>query len=244
MRPAISGRVSFSRRAPASHGLGVLWPSAICPVALTATGNQTGSVWRLCLVESPKLIGIGFNPPPKNKQPIFSLLISCLETWWCLQQPEKMIKQKQKLHSYGFFEWDFFHPAPPKKNRSHTDTTTKEKRDFLMCSRLSGAFGKIKVTVEFGLSYWIYPPGNGYISHLGKRKIIFKMPFSGDMLVSWMVNQKSYITYLSCGRLQPKHQSCLRVKDQLVSMKADWLEHHIKKILGYVAKVSYFLKWI
>ena len=25
------------------------------------------------------------------------------------------------------------------------------------------------------------------ISHLGKRKIIFKMPFSGDMLVSWRV---------------------------------------------------------
>jgi len=26
------------------------------------------------------------------------------------------------------------------------------------------------------------------ISHLGKRKIIFKMPFLGDMLVSWRVN--------------------------------------------------------
>jgi len=25
------------------------------------------------------------------------------------------------------------------------------------------------------------------ISHLGKRKIIFKMPFWGDMLVSWRV---------------------------------------------------------
>jgi len=25
------------------------------------------------------------------------------------------------------------------------------------------------------------------ISHLGKRKIIFKMPFLGDMLVSWRV---------------------------------------------------------
>ena len=28
-----------------------------------------------------------------------------------------------------------------------------------------------------------YPPGNGYISHLGKRNIIFKMPFLEDMLV-------------------------------------------------------------
>ena len=27
------------------------------------------------------------------------------------------------------------------------------------------------------------------ISHLGKRKIIFKMPFFGDMLVSWRVLQ-------------------------------------------------------
>ena len=32
-----------------------------------------------------------------------------------------------------------------------------------------------------------YPPGDGYISHLGKRKIIFKMPFLGDMLVPWRV---------------------------------------------------------
>ena len=32
-----------------------------------------------------------------------------------------------------------------------------------------------------------YPPGNGYISHLGKRKIIFKMLFLGDMLVPWRV---------------------------------------------------------
>ena len=28
------------------------------------------------------------------------------------------------------------------------------------------------------------------ISHLGKRKIIFKMPFLGDMLVSWRVRKK------------------------------------------------------
>ena len=27
------------------------------------------------------------------------------------------------------------------------------------------------------------------ISHLGKRKIIFKMPFLGDMLVSWRVTE-------------------------------------------------------
>ena len=30
------------------------------------------------------------------------------------------------------------------------------------------------------------------ISHLGKRKIIFKMPFFGDMLVSWRVLIGSY----------------------------------------------------
>jgi len=28
------------------------------------------------------------------------------------------------------------------------------------------------------------------ISHLGKRKIIFKMPFSGDMLVPWRVTHQ------------------------------------------------------
>ena len=36
--------------------------------------------------------------------------------------------------------------------------------------------------------YLDYPPGNGYISHLGKRNIIFKMPFLGDMLVPWRVS--------------------------------------------------------
>ena len=34
------------------------------------------------------------------------------------------------------------------------------------------------------------------ISHLGKRKIIFKMPFLGDMLVSWRVVTKCH--YVSC----------------------------------------------
>jgi len=29
------------------------------------------------------------------------------------------------------------------------------------------------------------------ISHLGKRKIIFKMPFLGDMLVPWRVSNES-----------------------------------------------------
>ena len=32
-----------------------------------------------------------------------------------------------------------------------------------------------------------YPPQRTNISHLGKRKIIFKMPFLGDMLVPWRV---------------------------------------------------------
>ena len=31
------------------------------------------------------------------------------------------------------------------------------------------------------------------ISHFGKRKIIFKMPFLGDMLVSWRVSQEQWI---------------------------------------------------
>ena len=40
------------------------------------------------------------------------------------------------------------------------------------------------------------------ISHLGKRKIIFKMPFSGDMLVPWRVNwtakKGSFLHYQPC----------------------------------------------
>ena len=31
------------------------------------------------------------------------------------------------------------------------------------------------------------------ISHLGKRKIIFKMPFLGDMLIPWRVNTTGYV---------------------------------------------------
>ena len=39
-----------------------------------------------------------------------------------------------------------------------------------------------------------YPPGNySNISHLGKRKIIFKLPFLGDMLVPWRVLNLRYL---------------------------------------------------
>ena len=38
------------------------------------------------------------------------------------------------------------------------------------------------------------------ISHLGKRKIIFKMPFWGDMLVPWRVNLNLHLPPWNCGR--------------------------------------------
>ena len=37
------------------------------------------------------------------------------------------------------------------------------------------------------------------ISHLGKRKIIFKMPFLGDMLVSWRVSMFHWISFTTVG---------------------------------------------
>jgi len=36
------------------------------------------------------------------------------------------------------------------------------------------------------------------ISHRGKRKIIFKMPFLGDMLVPWRVKEPSFTSHSSC----------------------------------------------
>ena len=42
-----------------------------------------------------------------------------------------------------------------------------------------------------------YPPGNDHISQLGKRKIIFQMPFLVDMLVPWRAPhvQFSHLVY-------------------------------------------------
>ena len=39
------------------------------------------------------------------------------------------------------------------------------------------------------LSWSVYPPGNAHISHLGKRKFIFKSAdWQKDMLVPWRVD--------------------------------------------------------
>ena len=55
---------------------------------------------------------------------------------------------------------------------------------------LNGPIGLLTYMNEWWISLWLYgyPPGNDHISHLGKRKFIFKMPFLGDMLVPWRVN--------------------------------------------------------
>ena len=46
-----------------------------------------------------------------------------------------------------------------------------------------------------------YPPGNGCISHLGKRKIIFKSAVVGNMLVSCRVTKRIGKRWEDCGRL-------------------------------------------
>ena len=46
----------------------------------------------------------------------------------------------------------------------------------------------------YSISYYIYTLQGINISHLGKRKIIFKMPFLGDMLVSWRVISLDWYT--------------------------------------------------
>ena len=59
------------------------------------------------------------------------------------------------------------------------------------------------------------------ISHLGKRKIIFKMPFLGDMLVPWRVlvsrplciklmqtSHQKKLTWISLNCWKPRHCHC------------------------------------
>ncbi len=57
--------------------------------------------------------------------------------------------------------------------------------------------------------WYCYPPGNDHISHLGKRKIIFKSVLVGHMLVPWRVilwwNSKKKHCRLSRNRKTQKH---------------------------------------
>ena len=55
----------------------------------------------------------------------------------------------------------------------------------LGCLKVSGVFGSKSLSA---MTHGILDTLQGInISHLGKRKIIFKMPFLGDMLVPWRV---------------------------------------------------------
>ena len=68
-----------------------------------------------------------------------------------------------------------------KKLRSNPGDVTRNKRRKVAASvNLNGGMEKKHL-------HTVYTLQGINISHLGKRKIIFKMPFSGDMLVSWRV---------------------------------------------------------
>ena len=62
--------------------------------------------------------------------------------------------------------------------------------------------------------HWRYIPSRGLTyPTLGKRKIIFKMPFLGDMLVSWRVNLANYVVVFSfwCFFAEGTKKICRRV---------------------------------
>ena len=100
------------------------------------------------------------------------------------------------------------------------------------------------------------------ISHLGKRKIIFKMPFLGDMLVPWRVIPKGYsyqtITVLIvrltkvagiCPVLDNKSPTNdtktwnLRYFPSVVLVK-DFFRHYLGEILIPIVHSSTFLGWV
>ena len=56
------------------------------------------------------------------------------------------------------------------------------------------------------ISVNVYTLQGIHISHLGKRKIIFKMPFFGDRLVPWRVNIHTY--YITCGSISVVFRCC------------------------------------
>ena len=70
------------------------------------------------------------------------------------------------------------------------------------------------------------------ISHLGKRKIIFNMPFWGDMLVPWRVNHEN--PRFTCGArkqvlILTKHWRHIGV--ECVGPQASYCEHICRKII-------------
>ena len=62
------------------------------------------------------------------------------------------------------------------------------------------------------------------ISHLGKRKIIIKMPFFGDMLIPWRV----YLEYAGANFPQETHFQTQR----LTQVRNRWLCFHPIRMLG------------
>ena len=77
---------------------------------------------------------------------------------------------------------------------------TKWRSFFISSSfsfkRCSSKIATLQVT-KTGWKEKLYTLQGINISHLGKRKIIFKMPFLGDMLVSWRVSNKIFSPFVS-----------------------------------------------
>ena len=75
----------------------------------------------------------------------------------------------------------------PKQIQSHLELSKADNEG----NSQREAFKNLRVVATVKMDQNVaYPPGNGYISHLGKRKIIFKMPFLGGYISFLEISKK------------------------------------------------------
>ena len=75
-------------------------------------------------------------------------------------------------------------------------------------------------------------PGRSNISHLGKRKIIFKMPFLGDMLVPWRVTTTILVTRFTNSFPVLKGSNNIIIYTPKLSSKKAFSMHHMLQQLS------------
>ena len=113
--------------------------------------------------------------------------------------------------------------------------------------RLVGRKSRLTKACWHGGKWWsiCYPPQKTNISHLGKRKIIFKIPFLGDMSVPWRVNQTH--RFFLCGEGSPlkkkKRGALERFFQRLEFNQIDWFWGRMN-VGSRLSITSFTFQWI
>ena len=100
-----------------------------------------------------------------------------------------------------------------KKHRIFGVFSTSDLPKLIANSKAAKVKEMMKRSVTSKMHIYIYTLQGINISHLGKRKIIFKMPFWGDMLVPWRV----YITGRSLGGYYVYIYICISLKTNMTT---------------------------